>query len=56
MSVEFTDLQELSNYNATVTAMFSATFGVANASSNLEFSTLMISAGMDEIQSQTFKN
>ena len=39
MSVQFTDLQEFSSYRATVTAMFSATFEVAPASSNLEFST-----------------
>ena len=44
MSARFTDLQEFSNYRATVTAMFSATFEVTPASSNLEFMTL--SAGM----------
>ena len=40
MSVQFTDLQEFSSYRATVTAMFSATFEVTPASSNLEFTTL----------------
>ena len=40
MSVQFTDLQEFSSYRATVTAMFSATFQVTPASSNLEFTTL----------------
>ena len=45
MSVQFTDLQEFSSYRATVTAMFSATFEVTPASSNLEFTTL--SAGMN---------
>ena len=44
MSVQFTDLQEFSSYRATVTAMFSATFEVTPASSNLEFTTH--SAGM----------
>ena len=44
MSVQFTDLQEFSSYRATVTAMFSATFEVTPASSNLELTTL--SAGM----------
>ena len=43
-SVQFTDLQEFSSYRVTVTAMFSATFEVTPASSNLEFTTL--SAGM----------
>ena len=40
MSVQFTDLQEFSSYRATVTAMFSATFEVTPAYSNLEFLTL----------------
>ena len=40
MSVQFTDLQEFSIYRATVTAMFSATFEVTPASTNLEFTTL----------------
>ena len=40
MSVQFTDLQEFSSYRATVTAMFSATFDVTPASSNLNFTTL----------------
>ena len=40
MSVQFTDLQEFGSYRATVTAMFSATFEITPASSNLEFSTL----------------
>ena len=43
MSVQFTDLQEFSSYRATVTAMFSATFEVTHASTNLEFTTLSAS-------------
>ena len=39
MSVQFTDLQEFSSYRATVSAMFSATFEVTPASSNMEFTT-----------------
>ena len=39
MSVQFTDLQKFSSYRATVTAIFSATFEVTPAGSNLEFST-----------------
>ena len=46
MSVQFADLQEFSSYRATVTAMFSATFEVTPASSNLEFTTL--SAGKND--------
>ena len=46
MSVQFTDLQEFSSYRATVTAMFSATFEVTPARSNLEFTTL--SAGKND--------
>ena len=46
MSVQFTGLQEFSSYRATVTAMFSATFEVTPASSNLEFTTL--SAGKND--------
>ena len=40
MSVQFTDLQEFSSYRATVTAIFSASFEVTPASSNLDFLTL----------------
>ena len=40
MSVQFTGLQEFSSYRVTVTAMFSATFGVTYVSSSMEFSTL----------------
>ena len=47
MSVQFTDLQEFSSYRTTVTAVFSATFVVTPASSNLEFTTH--SAGMNTL-------
>ena len=49
MSVQFTDLQEFSNYRATVTAMFSATFEITPASSNLEFTTLSAGKKMNTI-------
>ena len=42
MSARFTNLQEFSTYKTTVTAMFSATFEVTPASSNMEFSTLSV--------------
>ena len=44
MSVQFIDLQEFSSYTVTIIAIFSATFEITPASSNLEFTTL--SAGM----------
>ena len=45
MSVQFTDLQEFSSYNATVTAIFSSTFEVSPASSNVDLEFSMLSAG-----------
>ena len=44
MSAPFTDLQEFSRYVVTIMAMFTATFVVTPASSDLEFTTL--SAGI----------